>query len=76
LKASPLKQYQIHLSNEAYKRAVDFAVSNASACSVVTRKIPILGRKCEVPGQDGLLKTKESSENYGKKPGIQHTKRQ
>jgi hypothetical protein len=65
---------QIHSSNEADKAACDFAASIASAYRISFRKkTTILGRKYEIPGLDSI---KESSENYGNNPGIQHAKRQ
>jgi hypothetical protein len=58
-------------SYDGDKAACDFAASIAS-----TRKTTILDRKYEIPGLDRLLKHTKISENYGKKPGIQHAKRQ
>jgi hypothetical protein len=49
---------QIHFSNEADKRAHDFAASIALACSLSTRKITILDWKYEILALNPLLKHK------------------
>jgi hypothetical protein len=58
---------QIHSSNEVDKTAYGFAVSRASACSILSRKTTILDWKYEIPGLDLLLKyTRSSMQNDSK----------
>jgi hypothetical protein len=43
---------------------------------IPTRKTTILDGKYEIPGPDNLLNHKRNSENYMKRPGIQHAETQ
>jgi hypothetical protein len=61
---------------EADKVARDFSASVASAYSLSTNKITLLELNNDLSGLDRSLNTSIGYENCGKKPEIQHVKRQ
>jgi hypothetical protein len=67
---------EINSGVEADKVARDFTASVASAYRLSTSKLTLLNINNDLPGLDRLLKHKQGLSNCGKKPGIQHAKRQ